>query len=201
MKIFLATNNHGKVKEINKLFEGSGIEFLIAEGNFNYSSVETGNTYKINAYKKAKYLYTETGSNTPSLAEDSGLEVEALNGAPGVHSARFANTNATDKENNNRLLELLSLETSNNRNAKFVSIFCLISKDGEFYFEGEVKGQIALSLKGEHGFGYDPLFIPEGYDKTFAQLGPEFKNAISHRAKAISKLKNLFFDKKIKDRR
>ncbi|MEO5356378.1 MAG: RdgB/HAM1 family non-canonical purine NTP pyrophosphatase [Nitrospirae bacterium YQR-1] len=195
MKIYLATNNRGKIREINALFKSTSIEFI---GGVDLSSVvEDGNDYKDNALIKALYVYKQ--SATYVVSEDSGLEVEALDGAPGVHSARFADLlkakNATDADNIVKLLQLLKDVPQHKRNAKYVSAFCFIDGGRETFFMGEVNGKIIDSPRGTLGFGYDPVFIPNGYDKTFAELGDEIKNTISHRAVASAKLKDFLVDK------
>lgn len=196
MKILLATNNIGKIKEINRIFGEMAIEFLMQEA-LNYSSVEDGSTYRENAYKKAKFLFDETGGDMSVLAEDSGLEVDALDGAPGVYSAMFTGKNATDEENNKELLQLLVEIPDDKRTARFYSTLCLITSPSNkhdadvYYFEGTVEGMIARNSVGTNGFGYDPVFVPDGYNKTFAELDLEVKNKISHRKKSIEKLKEF----------
>lgn len=187
-RIILSTRNKGKIQEINSLFEGAGIEFL---GLDDFSDVpdveEDGVTFRENAFKKAKEVFEHVG--TPTLSEDSGLEVEALGGAPGVRSARFASDNATDRDNIIRLQNELKDVLPEKRAARFVSVFCLYDGVTPLYFEGYVTGTIQEEPQGESGFGYDPLFVPDGYEHTFAELGPEVKNRISHRARAIEKLR------------
>lgn len=186
--LVLATRNPGKIREINFLFADTGIRF---NGLDKYPSmpdvVEDGMTFHENAFRKAKAVFDHTG--TPSVSEDSGLEVDALDGAPGIYSARFASDDATDKDNIDKLIEDLRLIPYEKRTARFVSVFCLYDGNAVRYFEGHVTGHIIFEPRGESGFGYDPLFVPTGYDKTFAELGPDVKNSISHRAMAISKLK------------
>ncbi len=190
MKILLATKNPGKIREMNKLFEDTGIEFVGLDTlKETPEVVEDGKTYHDNAMKKAMTFYHI--SSIPTLAEDSGLEVDALDGAPGIYSARFAGENATDEENNQKLLSLLKGVPPEKRTARFVSVLCLVIDGKPYFFEGEVKGQILEEPEGESGFGYDPLFVPEGYDMSFAVLGSEVKNKISHRARAIQKLKEF----------
>ncbi|MBF0344468.1 MAG: RdgB/HAM1 family non-canonical purine NTP pyrophosphatase [Nitrospirae bacterium] len=192
MDIYLATNNKGKIRELNRLFEATPYAFVAAGELLKDTDVlEDGKSYYENAYKKAIYLYHKTAAYV--VAEDSGLEVEALDGAPGVYSARFANllqdTNATDIENITHLLSLLTDVPASKRAARYVSVLCLIENGEERYFEGEVRGRIIETPAGDFGFGYDPIFVPDGYDQTFAQLGQEIKNRISHRAMAAQRLK------------
>ncbi|MBF0538622.1 MAG: RdgB/HAM1 family non-canonical purine NTP pyrophosphatase [Nitrospirae bacterium] len=209
MNLYLATNNKGKVRELNRLFEATPYTFL-APGELlkDTEVLEDGKSYRENAYKKAFYLYQKTGVSV--VAEDSGLEVEALDGAPGVYSARFASLQRQDKpgspgshgsadaDNIVHLISLLVDVPLSRRGARFVSVLCLIEggvvrHDGQKevvrYFEGEVRGRIIDTPLGDSGFGYDPVFVPNGYTQTFAQLGQEVKNTISHRAMAVQRLK------------
>jgi len=146
---------------------------------------ETGTTLSQNACIKAKEAFSICGLNV--FSDDTGLEVEALNGAPGVYSARYAGPAKLAKDNMDKLLA--ELKDKQNRKARFVTVICLIYEGREFLFEGELRGEIGHSLKGDNGFGYDPVFIPENQSKTLAELSSEEKNKISHRAKAIEALK------------
>jgi XTP/dITP diphosphohydrolase len=150
---------------------------------------EPGTSIRENSYLKAKYVADKLAASSKSLsvfADDSGLEVEALGGEPGVYSARYAGLPKSDVANNKKLLQALLNVTQ--RKARFVTVIALIYKNDVFYFEGEVTGTIAYQASGQEGFGYDPLFIPTGYRSTFADLGAEVKNTISHRAKATQQL-------------
>ncbi len=190
MRILLATKNRGKIRELNSLFAGTGVEFVgldIVESPPEV--VEDGKTYQENALKKAMTFYRLTG--LPTLAEDSGLEVDALGGAPGVYSARYAGEDATDEDNNRKLLQALKDVEFEKRTARFVSVLCLVMDGKPHFFEGEVRGRILMEPEGSSGFGYDPVFCPEGYEHSFAVLGQEIKNSISHRARAIEKLKGF----------
>ena len=151
---------------------------------------ETGATLDENALIKARYVYERTGLNC--FADDTGLEVEALGGAPGVHSARYA-TDGHDFAANNRKL-LRELEGKANRKARFRTVISLIVDGVERQVEGIVEGEITTSESGAEGFGYDPLFMPEGYDRTFAEMSAEEKNAISHRGRAVAKLVEMLHD-------
>ena len=147
---------------------------------------EPGTAIKENSFLKAKYVIDFLKNNPSVFADDSGLEVNALNAAPGVYSARYAGTPKNDTENNKKLLkELLNIT---DRKARFVTVITLILNGEVHYFEGEIKGTIAFEPRGKNGFGYDPLFIPQGYRSTFAELSAETKNEISHRALAVKKL-------------
>ncbi len=189
MILLLGTKNAGKIRELKVLLSDlPGISFL----TFNerpFSSVEeTGRTFRENALLKARSICAETG--LPVLAEDSGLEVAALGGAPGVYSARYSGE-PVDYARNNALL-LKNLAGVADRRARFVDVAVLRLPDGrEYVREGILSGRIATAPRGAGGFGYDPLFIPDGYDKTLAELGEEEKNRISHRARAIAAMKEV----------
>ena len=145
---------------------------------------ETADTLEGNARQKAQYIYNNYGMDC--FADDTGLEVEALNGAPGVFSARYAGDGHDSEANMQKLLQ--ELEGKENRKAQFRTAICLIMEGQEYLFEGIVKGKIIEEKRGGAGFGYDPVFVPEGYDLTFAELGNDIKNTISHRARAVEKL-------------
>jgi len=149
---------------------------------------ETGTTFEENSYIKAEAIMKATG--LPAIADDSGLETDALDGAPGVYSARFSGENASDESNNEKLLNLLRDIPDENRGARFVSVVTLCYPDGKtLVARGECPGTINRAPAGDGGFGYDPLFVPEGFEKTYAQITAEEKNAISHRANALRILK------------
>jgi XTP/dITP diphosphohydrolase len=190
-KIILATKNKGKVREINALFEseGAGVEFAPVDDYIKDMDVEEdGATYRENAYKKAAFVHGRTGLAV--VSEDSGLEVKALDWGPGIYSARCAGENASDADNTNKLIAAVSGLSPKERSARYVCVLCLIDGSGRVeYFQGEVRGTVIETPRGFSGFGYDPVFIPEGYDETFAQLGEVLKNSISHRANAIRALK------------
>lgn len=185
-KVFLATGNKKKIKEISAIFEGFDVEILsIQDGIEIPEVVEDGDTFEANSAKKAleiaKYL------DMPAIADDSGLCVDALDGAPGVYSARYSGENATDATNNEKLVEELS--GVENRGAKFVCVITIAKPNGEIHsFRGEIEGEIVDTPRGTDGFGYDPHFLVPEYDKTLAEI-PGIKNRISHRAKALELLK------------
>lgn len=184
MKIFLATKNKNKLIEMQRILMPFGIEVLSeVNSDFKINDVdETGRNFDENAYLKAKSACDCTG--LPALADDSGLCVDALNGAPGLYSARFAGLEQSDDKNNEKLLDLLNDVNDENRTAKFVCSMCCCFPNGDVVRGyGECKGYIARSLNGNGGFGYDPLFICG--EKTFAQMSKEEKDAVSHRGKAI----------------
>ncbi|MGX6590740.1 XTP/dITP diphosphatase [Cetobacterium ceti] len=186
MKIFLATGNKKKIDEISKILEDLNLEILsIKDGIEIPEVIEDGDTFEANSQKKALEIAKFT--NMITIADDSGLCVDALDGAPGVYSARYSGENATDEKNNKLLIK--NLDGIENRNGKFVCVITLAKPTGEVYsFRGELPGKIVDENKGEFGFGYDPHFYLEEYGQTLAQI-PEIKNKISHRAKALEKLK------------
>jgi len=149
---------------------------------------EHGSTFEQNAREKAHYYSACFG--VPCVADDSGLAVDALNGAPGVHSARYAGKVSSDAQNTAKLLAAMADVPEGRRRARFICCAVLVRPDGSSHLEeGVVEGRIAAGPRGRSGFGYDPVFIPEGYDRTFAELGPEIKQSISHRARAFAKLR------------
>lgn len=186
-KIVFATNNKHKLSEIRQIM-GNRMQVLsLNDINCDVDIPETADTLEGNARLKAKYIYEHYGLDC--FADDTGLEVEALHGEPGIYSARYAavknpQAEAHDSEANMALL-LRELEGKNNRRARFRTVICLIADGHEQLFEGIVEGEIIQERRGDEGFGYDPIFQPLGYDKTFAQLGNDIKNTISHRAKAV----------------
>jgi len=185
MKIVFATNNKHKLEEIKDIL-GKDFEIVsLAEIGCHEDIPETGVTLQENARQKSTYVVEHYNQNC--FADDTGLEVEALGGEPGVHSARYAEGTDHDSEANMRKL-LTKLDGQTNRKACFRTVISLIIDGVEHQFEGKVEGRIATEKHGTEGFGYDPIFIPEGYDKSFAQLGEEIKNQISHRARAVKKL-------------
>jgi len=183
-KLVVATNNTHKLEEISAIL-GEEIELLsLKDIQCNADIPETADTLEGNARQKAQYIYNNYGMNC--FADDTGLEVEALNGAPGVFSARYAGDGHDSEANMQKLLQ--ELEGKENRKAQFRTAICLIMDGKEYLFEGIVKGKIISEKRGGAGFGYDPIFVPEGYDLTFAELGNDIKNRISHRARAVEKL-------------
>lgn len=190
MKLVFATNNAHKLTEVSAVV-GDKFELVtLREVGITEDIPETGSTLDENASLKARYVYERTGLNC--FADDTGLEVEALNGAPGVRSARYA-TDGHDFAANNRKL-LHELEGKSYRKARFRTVISLIIDGEEHQVEGIVEGRIATEESGAEGFGYDPLFIPDGYDRTFAEMSAEEKNAISHRGRAVKNLEALLHD-------
>jgi XTP/dITP diphosphohydrolase len=182
--IFLASANPDKISELKELLSPLGVKLQSTRDVPNPSEVvEDLPTLQGNALKKAQYWYEESG--LPSLADDTGLEVDALNGEPGVYSARYAGSEATYRDNLEKLLkEMLGEE---NRSAQFRTALVFVHKGGIELFEGVCHGEILKKPRGEKGFGYDPIFRPDGYDKSFAELSSEEKNRISHRGRALKK--------------
>jgi XTP/dITP diphosphohydrolase len=192
MELVLATRNKGKIAEIKELlFDIPSLEILSLYDFERLPEIpETEETFMENAILKAKIMSVLTGHW--ALADDSGLVVDYLEGAPGVYSARFAGEDATDVDNNTKLLSLLDDIAWEQRQARFVCAIALSYPHGRFYTcEGQCEGYIATELKGENGFGYDPLFFVPAYGKTMAELGLEIKNQISHRGKALRQLRSL----------
>lgn len=184
-KLVFATNNAHKLDEIRAIL-GDRVEVLSLKDIHCEADIpETADTLEGNAALKAEYIYKNYGLDC--FADDTGLEVEALGGAPGVYSARYAGGEGHDSEANMKKL-LVELEGKTNRKAQFRTAICLIEGGTEHLFEGAVKGEIIEKKRGCSGFGYDPVFVPEGYTETFAEMGNEEKNKISHRARATQKL-------------
>ena len=182
MEILVATHNLHKKEEIQQILGSDYVVTSLSDYNLNEEIVEDGNTFQENALIKAKYCFEKTGK--PSVGDDSGLVVEALNGRPGIYSARYAG-NHNFKKNIEKVLAEMKDEP--NRRAYFITMLCFKDQDGEHYFEGRVYGNITQEVFGEEGFGYDPIFIPDDYNMTFAEMLPEEKNKISHRSEALKK--------------
>ena len=183
MELIFATHNQHKLEEVKQMLPQNILFKSLTDIGFNDEIDETGTTFIANAKIKADTIYRKTGCNV--FADDSGLVIEALNGAPGVYSARYA---GTGKSEDNIAKVLKELEGTTNRTAYFIAVFCLILDGKEYFFEGRVNGTIATEILGKDGFGYDPIFIPEGFDKSFAQMLPEEKNSMSHRGRAVEQL-------------
>lgn len=189
MKMLVATKNTGKIKELRELLADLPFDLKGLDEFPNIADVEeTGATFVENACLKAQIYAEKTGFY--ALADDSGLEVSALNGAPGIFSARYAGENSTDEEKINKLLSELSESEDAERFARFVCVMAFSDASGKIihFEEGICEGRIAAKPLGKGGFGYDPIFIPEGFDKTFAELPQSVKQKISHRARATAKI-------------
>jgi XTP/dITP diphosphohydrolase len=183
-KLVLASRNQHKIEEMTTLLSSLGVEVLSALDFPELQEVEEDQpTLDGNALKKARYVHKVTG--LPALSDDTGLEVEVLNGAPGVYSARYAGEDVTYQDNVLKLLFEMSGKT--NRKAQFRTVMAFVTSDFEKTVEGAVQGIITPEQKGTGGFGYDPVFLPDGFEETFAELDPEVKNSISHRGRAIQK--------------
>ena len=199
MKIVFATNNQHKLDEIRQILGSKFEVFSLNDIGCHEEIPEDHDTLQENALQKAEYIAEKYGYDC--FADDTGLEVDALGGEPGVHSARYAaidgdGSESHDSEANMRKL-LRKLGNNNNRKARFRTVIALLETDGngnraEKSFEGIVEGRIAHEKSGEEGFGYDPIFVPDGYDQSFAELGADIKNTISHRARAVKKLAEYF---------
>ncbi len=184
MKLVFATNNNNKLKEVKQLLPTS-IEILSLKDIDSEDEIaETGSTIPENAFIKARYIYEKFGMNC--FADDTGLEVDALGGRPGVYSARFAGPAGKSEDNIKKLLT--DLKGIENRRARFRTAICLMIDGADITFEGVVEGRITESESGDKGFGYDPVFLPDGFEKTFAEMTDAEKNAISHRGVAVRKL-------------
>ncbi len=186
-QIIFASHNAHKLSEINKMLDLPWLEILsLKDLDFNDEIEETGETLEENALIKSKTIFDKFGK--PVFSDDSGLEVLALDMAPGVYSARYAGTQRSDEDNMDKLLN--ALESHSDRRARFRAVFALIIDGKAEMLEGVVNGRIGEQKKGNNGFGYDPIFIPENYDRTFAELTDEEKNKLSHRFRAVQQLKS-----------
>lgn len=195
-KFLVASNNAHKLSEFKRIMSDLGVEVISAkEAGIDFSNVEeTGSTFAENSYIKAMYAFEQTG--LPSIADDSGLCVDAINGRPGIYSARYGGENSTDDEKINLLLSELSEVEREKRTAHFIcSICCIISKDDVIEVEGKCEGYIGFEKKGENGFGYDPIFYLSS-GKAFAELSAEEKDMHSHRGNALRKFYDLLKERK-----
>ena len=199
MTIVLATTNKKKIEEMKRMFAGYNINFVTLDAFPGCPEVtEDGETFRANALKKAKVISKFTGH--PAVADDSGLEVKGLGGAPGVFSARYAGDNAKDIDNVKKLLrELGPLSGNRNREARFVCCIAFVTPEGRYKtFTGYVTGTIGVKQKGFNGFGYDPVFYPEGHERTFAEMTDQEKDKLSHRGRAMKKFYNYLRGLQIK---
>lgn len=184
MELVFASNNKNKIKEIQSILNGSIQLLSLEEIGCHEEIPETADTIEGNAIMKANYVTEKYGYNC--FADDTGLEVKSLNGEPGVYSARYAGEQKDSNDNMNKLLE--ALKDKSDRSAQFKTVISLNLNGEQHLFTGIAKGNITLNKTGHHGFGYDPIFQPENYTETFAELASEIKNKISHRAKATQQL-------------
>lgn len=190
-KLVFATNNAHKLREVRDMLEGEITVLSLADIGCSETIPETADTLQGNALIKARYIKTHYGYDC--FADDTGLQVVQLGGRPGVYSARYAGEECDPEKNMQKLLG--ELEGIDDRRASFITVVALIQGEEEKIFEGEVKGRILEEKQGSEGFGYDPLFVPDGYEESFAQLGEETKNHISHRARAMQKMKEYLLGK------
>lgn len=181
-ELLIATHNQHKKEEIQQILENKFLVKSLTDYDIHDEIVEDGKTFEENALIKAKYCFEKTG--IPSIGDDSGLVVEALDGRPGIFSARYAGDHDFAKNIEKVLAEM---EDEENRRAYFITVMCLYNEAGAKYFEGRIYGNLTKEINGEKGFGYDPIFIPEDYEITFAEMKAEEKNKISHRKIAIEK--------------
>lgn len=191
IEVVLATKNEGKVREFREIMKDLPVRMLSLKDFPDFGDIkEDGLTFEENALKKARAL--SSFSKDVAIADDSGLAVDLLNGAPGVFSARYAGPDARDQENNLKLLRDMEGVPVEKRGAAFICAIAIVTPDGkEYVVTGECRGRIGSEMRGNEGFGYDPLFIPDGFEKSFAELGLEIKNGISHRFKAIEAMKGV----------
>jgi XTP/dITP diphosphohydrolase len=189
-ELLIASNNPHKTDEIRSILSDSGIKvYTLKEKGIEIDVIEDKDTLEGNALKKAKEISEAVGM--PVFSDDTGLFIDALDGKPGVYSARYAGENASYSDNCIKVIEDLKLLGLESSPAQFKTIICLfISEKEHHFFEGVCKGKIILEAKGENGFGYDPIFVPDGFDKTFAELNAEEKNSISHRGRAVMKFRD-----------
>ena len=187
MQIIFASNNEHKIKEIRSILGNSFTLLTLSDINIMEDIPEDEPDLEGNALAKARYVHNASGKDV--FADDTGLEIDALNGLPGVHSARFAGENKDSLANIEKVLFMLS--GAENRRARFRTVIALILENKEYFFEGIVSGTIINKKRGIGGFGYDPVFIPEGKNQTFAEMDPDEKNRISHRARAFEKLREF----------
>jgi XTP/dITP diphosphohydrolase len=192
MVIIAATKNQNKIREMETITASLGMHILSRDeaGVADIEVVEDGQTFEENSFKKAMAIMKLSGE--AAIADDSGLEVDALDGAPGVYSARFAGEDSSDQDNNRKLLQLLKDVPEERRTARFVCVITLVYPDGDrIIARGECSGKILCEPHGENGFGYDPLFVADGMERSFAEISPEEKNRISHRSRALHKLNDI----------
>ena len=182
-EICFVTSNNNKIKEVQSLIKNQKL-ISLKDLNFNREIKETENSIKKNAFIKANFIFNKYGVNC--FSDDSGLQVDVLDNQPGVRSARYAGENASSNANVDLLLE--NLKDLKDRRAKFITFICLIINSDVKFFEGMIRGNITHTRRGDNGFGYDPIFVPNGYTKTFAEMPFDYKNSISHRAIATKKL-------------
>jgi len=188
-RLIFATNNPHKLEEVKQILSGFFQVVGMSEAGFTENIPENEPTLEGNARTKAQFIYSRTKANV--FADDTGLEIESLNGEPGVFSARYAGPGKTSEDNLQLVLE--KMKTAVNRKAQFRTAICLILNHKEYLFEGIVKGTLLTQKKGDSGFGYDPIFLPDGYSESFAQMPMNLKNQISHRGLAMQKMVSFLY--------
>jgi XTP/dITP diphosphohydrolase len=191
MKLVLATSNQGKVKEIKYIY---GDMDVVAYSDLieQFEIEETGSTFKENALIKARAVFEALDDkDVVVIADDSGISVDALDGAPGIYSARYAGVDASDRDNLNKLVDALKEKGLKSSKAHYTAAIAVVTKDAEFTIHGWMYGDVITTLRGENGFGYDPIFIPEGYDKTLGELDEKTKKSLSHRSQALKHTKSV----------
>jgi len=191
MRIVLATSNKGKVREIIELLHDREV-YPYTDLMDGFEIVEDGKTFKENALIKARAVYHALGdSDAIVIADDSGISVDALGGEPGIYSARYGGENATDKDNLYKLMEAVKNKGIPSSKAHYTAAIAIVSREGESCVHGWMHGEVVTSPRGENGFGYDPMFIPDGFEQTLGELGSEIKRGLSHRSKALHLAKIL----------
>lgn len=195
IELLFATNNLHKLREIREIVGDSFRILSLKDVHFEGEIPETQDTIEGNARQKAWFIFEKTGMDC--FADDTGLEIEALNGHPGVYSARYAGEQCNFDDNIRKVLAEMEMET--NRKARFRCVVCLVSKGKELLFEGIVEGTILRERRGNEGFGYDPVFVPEGHSQSFAEMPPHLKNGISHRGRAMTKMMKFLISLKPED--
>lgn len=194
-EIIIATKNKGKIKEFKKILSDKEFEISSLLDISDLPEInEDGNSFEDNAVKKSGHIFELTGK--PCIADDSGLEIDYLDGAPGIKSSRFCGISTPQSVKNEKFISMMKGAKENERGAQFRCVVAFTDNNGKKTFEGICKGRISDKQKGSNGFGYDPIFIPEGFEKTFGELDEDVKNRISHRAKALRKFYNWFVKNK-----
>lgn len=193
-KIIIATKNEGKIKEFNKILSGKEFDISSLSDIRDLPEIdEDGNSFEDNAIKKSRFIFELNGRHC--IADDSGLEIDYLSGAPGVKSARFGGISTPQNVKNEKIISMMKGAKKNERGAQFRCVVAFTDNNGTKTFEGVCKGRISDKPKGSNGFGYDPIFIPEGFDKTFGELDEDVKNRISHRGKSLRNFYDWFVKK------
>lgn len=191
MRVVLATSNQGKVREIIELLHDREV-FPYTDLIEGFEIIEDGDTFKENALIKARAVYAALGDNDAIvIADDSGISVDALDGAPGIYSARYAGEGANDKDNLNKVTDSLKAKGLQKSSAHYTAAIAVVSREGERCVHGWMYGEVSVDSRGENGFGYDPIFTPDGYDKTLGELPSDVKRGLSHRSKALNLAKIL----------